>query len=248
MPDLVDQMTERLLAEAGIGPGMRVLDAGCAVGNLSRMLAERVGPAGEVVGLDHDPALLAVARTRLADLPNVSFVEADLLALPADLGRLDAVAGRRVLMYLPDPAAAVAGLAGLLRPGGIAAFQENDTTLGPGSSRPLPLHATVHRWIWGTVEREGADPRIGFRLPQLLAAAGLAVESARAEAVVETASQPRPVGPILRAMLPRIAATGVADPAEIDPETIDQRLAEELRAADATWVGELVFSVWGRRR
>lgn len=47
-------VTERLFREAGIGPGQRVLDLGSGVGDVSLLLANIVGPAGEVVGIERD--------------------------------------------------------------------------------------------------------------------------------------------------------------------------------------------------
>src|SRR6185369_2200391 len=64
-----DPATRRLLADAGIGPGMRVLDVGCGVGDSSRLVAALVGPGGAVVGVNADPGVLAVARGRPAAAP-----------------------------------------------------------------------------------------------------------------------------------------------------------------------------------
>ena len=52
--EMVRPITRRLFVDAGIGPGMRVLDLGCGVGDVSLLLADLVGPTGEVVGVDRD--------------------------------------------------------------------------------------------------------------------------------------------------------------------------------------------------
>src|SRR5690242_2433541 len=72
-------VTERLLREAGIGPGQRVLDLGSGVGDVAMLAARLVGPSGEVVGIERDSRSIARARTRIADakLLNVSFMECD---------------------------------------------------------------------------------------------------------------------------------------------------------------------------
>ena len=50
-------------------PGQIVVDCTVGAGGHSRLLAERVGPTGRVIGLDQDAAMLELARPRLADLP-----------------------------------------------------------------------------------------------------------------------------------------------------------------------------------
>src|ERR1700722_3576073 len=51
---LLHPFTERLMKNAEIGPGMRVLDLGCGAGDVSMLAAELVGPSGSVVGIDRN--------------------------------------------------------------------------------------------------------------------------------------------------------------------------------------------------
>src|SRR3954452_22356543 len=69
--------TERLFRAAGLAPGMRVLDVGSGSGDVALLAAGLVGPQGEVVGVDVDPAVLRVAagRAESLGLANVRFVE-----------------------------------------------------------------------------------------------------------------------------------------------------------------------------
>ena len=59
---ILKPITERLLREAGIAPGMRVLDLGCGAGDVALLAAEMVGPNGAVVGIDRNDDALAAAR------------------------------------------------------------------------------------------------------------------------------------------------------------------------------------------
>ena len=61
---LLDTFTTQLFAEAGIAPGMKVLDVGSGAGDVALLAARFVGPTGAVVGVDANPAILAVARQR----------------------------------------------------------------------------------------------------------------------------------------------------------------------------------------
>jgi ubiquinone/menaquinone biosynthesis C-methylase UbiE len=247
--DIVGGMTERLLVDAGLRAGMRVLDVGCGRGDVSFLVARLVGDRGQVLGIDRDARPLAVARERARELgfTSVTFAEGDLNALPPEHAGFDAVVGRRVLMYQPDPVEAVRGLVRALRPGGRVIFQENDSTMVPASLKPLPLHERVHRWMWQTVEREGANLHMGFDLPSVLELAGLTVEHVRAEAVVQTPKMHSGGAIIIRAMLPRIVQHGVATEEEMDVDTLDQRLLEERGKANATYVGDMVFGAWARK-
>lgn len=245
---------QRLLLDAGVGAGMRVLDVGSGWGVVSFMLASLVGAGGQVVGVDRDASALAVARERARELGlgTVSFVEADLSALPREgtlspkHGPFDAIVGRRVLMYQRDPIEVIRQLTRVLRPGGLVVFQEHDATMVPASVTPLPLHERVHGWMWRTVEREGANTHMGFDLASVLERAGLSVVQVRAEAIVQTPTMPPTTSTIIRAIMHRIVQQGVATEAEIDVDTLDERLAAERKAANATYVGDMVFGAWAR--
>src|SRR5918912_3663027 len=75
-----EDATLRLLDRIGLAPGMRCLDAGCGPGETMRLMAERVGPAGRVVGVDADAALGAQALAMLhgAGHRQCEFAAADL--------------------------------------------------------------------------------------------------------------------------------------------------------------------------
>jgi ubiquinone/menaquinone biosynthesis C-methylase UbiE len=244
-----DALTERLLRDAGVGPGLRVLDAGCGHGRATCVAARLVGGQGRVLGLDRDASLLEVARQQASELglSNVSFAQGDLCLVGAEHGSFDAVVGRRVLMYQRDPVAAIVGLARAVRDGGVVVFQELDSTMGRGHVVPLPLHDCVRGWIWSMLEREGADVHMGLHLASVLERAGLSVEHVRAEALVYTPKAPQRVAAMIRAILPRILACGAASEEEVDVDTLDQRLADELGSTNATYVGDLLFGAWARK-
>ena len=93
----------------------RVLDAGTGTGAFAFAVAPHVA---EVVGVDLVPELLAEARKRAHDFPNVNFVEGDVTSIPSDLGAFDLVASVRTLHHIRRPEVAVAELTRATRPGG----------------------------------------------------------------------------------------------------------------------------------
>src|SRR5262249_51602570 len=140
-------LTRQLFVAAGIGPGMRVLDVGCGVGDVSFVAGELVGPGGTVVGIDRDPAAVALARERAAaaGLRHVRFEVGDACAPPVE-GKFDAVVGRLILLYLGDVPAALRRLAALVGPGGRLVFQEMVMT-GGRSVPPLPVFSRMMGWL-----------------------------------------------------------------------------------------------------
>lgn len=245
--NIVDEMTWRWLDDAGVGPGMRVVDMGCGPGVVTAELAQRVGDGGHVYAVDRNPQMLDHARERCADLglTNVSFIEGTFeLATPE--GRpVDAVVGRRVLMYQTDPVAAVRAVTRVVRPGGLVWFHEHDATIVPGDT-PLPLHDRALGWLHAMLQHEGANLRMGHELFGVLRDAGLAVDQVRAEANLLTPESGYPIGWIIQQILPRLTQPGIVTEAEVDAETLDDRLAAERAEVGITRVWELVFCAWGR--
>jgi trans-aconitate methyltransferase len=113
------------LEEAAGRPDPLVLDLGCGPGSLAVRLLSRL-PAATVVAIDADPLTLALGQAAFADLPGLSFVDADLRvpgwSAALDLPRQpDAAVSTTALHWLTEHALAAlyAELAGLLRPGGL---------------------------------------------------------------------------------------------------------------------------------
>jgi SAM-dependent methyltransferase len=96
--------TERFFREAGIGPGQRVLDLGSGVGDVAMLVGKPVLPSGEVVGIERDERSLALARARAREARhlNVRFIRSDVTEISSDQ-LFDAVVGRFILQFLPDP-------------------------------------------------------------------------------------------------------------------------------------------------
>lgn len=105
-----------LVDRVEVAAGERVLDAGCGRGACLFPAAERVGPSGEVVGVDLSPAMVELVAGR--GLPQVSVSVGDAQAPGFPGGSFDVVLSGFVLRMLPDPAAALSAYARLLRPGG----------------------------------------------------------------------------------------------------------------------------------
>ena len=148
---IYESATRQLFEAAGISAGMRVLDVGSGAGDVALLVADLVGPTGEVVGVEIAPESIALATERASDAGVASSVRfvARRPARPRRSTRapFDAVVGRWVLMYQPDPVALLRRLAGMLRPGGVVAFQESDLLAMHRPYPPAPLHEQLHAWM-----------------------------------------------------------------------------------------------------
>src|SRR5713101_10149597 len=171
---LIAPYTERLFREAGIEPGHRVLDLGSGMGDVSMLVAGLVGASGEVVGIERDATSIerAQARVAAAGLRNVSFLNVDVNNIVTDRP-FDAVVGRFILMFLPDPIFVLRSVSRLVRPGGVLAFQEPSWIPMLALGDRLPLWSCVLRSIHETLLRSGANPEMGLALYTLFQEAGL---------------------------------------------------------------------------
>jgi demethylmenaquinone methyltransferase/2-methoxy-6-polyprenyl-1,4-benzoquinol methylase len=107
-------------------PQARVLDVATGTGLVARELVRRYGCS--VVGLDQSPEMLGAARARLAGDPalaaRVTLVEGEAERLPYGDGEFDHLTFTYLLRYVEDPAATLAELARVVRPGGRIAMLE----------------------------------------------------------------------------------------------------------------------------
>jgi SAM-dependent methyltransferase len=115
VPALFAQWGPVVAEAAGVGRGERVLDVACGTGALTLAVADRVGPAGSVVGLDANPEMLAVARRKPTA---IEWVEGRAEAPPLPDASFDAVVSQFGLMFFDDRAGALRQMMRVLRPGG----------------------------------------------------------------------------------------------------------------------------------
>ena len=106
----------------GLASGDVVLDVGCGTGQSLIQLSDRVGPGGQVIGVDVSPLLLDMARHRTALFPQVRLIGADAQTLDLTDASADAVFSRFGIMGFRDPEAAFANLRRTLRPDGPLSF------------------------------------------------------------------------------------------------------------------------------
>lgn len=115
VPALFQEWPIRVVDAARIQRGERVLDVACGTGILARKVAERIGDAGTIVGLDINDGMLAVASRQA---PQIEWRQGKAESLPFDSGSFDAVVSQFGLMFFEDRQAAVHEMVRVLKPGG----------------------------------------------------------------------------------------------------------------------------------
>jgi SAM-dependent methyltransferase len=248
---MIDRISERYMREAGIAPGMRVLDLGSGMGDVALLAARIVGPEGHVVGLDRSPALLAAARQRIRDLGvgNVDLVEGDVTRLSELDGQsFDAVVGRLILMHVAHPAAVLRDAAALVRGGGPVVAMEYDTAW-------LPSHPAVALWdetvtmLRAALVHAGMHARMGLELRRAFLEARLAAPELRSEQDLGGGmrwSGYDMLAETVRASLPLIEAAGLGTAEEIDVDTLAPRLRAAVVAAGAVAASPVLVGALGR--
>ncbi|GEB50574.1 MULTISPECIES: class I SAM-dependent methyltransferase [Streptomyces] len=163
LPDREERFRVMLdMVEAFAGPAPRVLDLACGTGTISARLLERL-PKATAVGVDRDPALLAIARGTFAGDSRVEFRSADLndpewtAALPA--GPFDAILTATALHWMraAELRALYGQLAGLVREGGV--FLNADHMPEEGTPR---IDAAVEAHAEAQRERKKAEGQLDW--------------------------------------------------------------------------------------
>jgi hypothetical protein len=190
----------------------------------------------------------ARARARAAGLGNVAFEVGDLPSF--DPGRtFDALVGRLVLMYLPDPAAALAHLLRFVRPGGVVVFQEMEMSLAR-SVLPGRVFEANAGWVRETIRRAGFEVDMGSRLSPTYQRAGLPRPEMHLEGRVDAGAGSAAydlMAQTVRSLLPTMDRLGVATPSEVDVDTLAARLEEEVCGGGGVVMLPPMIGAWARK-
>jgi precorrin-6B methylase 2 len=245
----LEDLTADVLRRAGIESGMEVLDLGCGVGDVSVLAATMVGELGAVLGIDRAASSVETARRRAAALGmrNVRFETAELDAFDS-AERFDAVIGRFVLLYQPDPIAVLRRFRNLLKPNGIIAFQEMDME----TASQVPTSETftcILSWILGGFKAGGAELNMGSKLLGAFLNAGLPRPTMIAASRAESGPDSKVyaiLAQIVQSLLPLVERTGATTAEEADTGTLAERLRQDAVANESVTFWPRLVGAWSR--
>ncbi len=167
------------ILDAGLAPGMTVLDLACGPGFISRLIAAELGPEGRVLGIDLNDRLLGIAQKTAAHWnasggeprAGLSFKKADVYDLGLAENSVDFVYARFLFQHLERPLDALAQIRRVLKPGGRLIVADTDDALfslypEPPALKPLMETAAQAQ------RRRGGDRRVGRKLAYYLKRSG----------------------------------------------------------------------------
>jgi ubiquinone/menaquinone biosynthesis C-methylase UbiE len=245
----LEDLTADVLRRAGIESGMEMLDLDCGVGDVSVLAATMVGEFGAVLGIDRAASSVETARRRAAALGmrNVRFETAELDAFDS-AERFDAVIGRFVLLYQPDPIAVLRRFRNLLKPNGIIAFQEMDME----TASQVPTSETftcILSWILGGFKAGGAELNMGSKLLGAFLNAGLPRPTMIAASRAESGPDSKVyaiLAQIVQSLLPLVERTRATTAEEADTGTLAERLRQDAVANESVTFWPRLVGAWSR--
>ena len=246
--DALVPLTERMLSGAGIGIGARVLELGCGSGDVTMLIAKRVGSTGEVIAMDRSETQTAAAAERLtsAGYHNVKFAVAEMDRFEP-VGKFDAIVGRFFLIYVANPEATLQKVAAWLRPRGHMAFLEMDLFRGVRSHIWPPASPKTNQaieFIGDVMLDAGIHPHMAARLPSMLSYYGEVHTEISAPLQFGAHSIELPLEAV-RSVIPMARKLGRAD---ADQHDVDSLLSAELATRDdhTVTIPPLSVAAWVR--
>jgi ubiquinone/menaquinone biosynthesis C-methylase UbiE len=238
--------TGAVLDRIGLRPGMRCLDLGCGAGDVTFELGRRVGPGGQVIGVDMDEVKLDLARRSAAEqgLTGVEFRVMDVYEW-SEPDSYDLVFCRYLLQHLRRPVAVLGTMWAAVQSGGVILVEDADFA----GSFCDPPNEGFDFWVEAyqrVLEKHGGDPLLGRKLHRYFTEAGIPAPELTVVQRADTRGEAK--------TLPHSTIEATADP--IISEGIAS--ADQVRAALASLAGAAadpgsvfgsprIFQAWSRR-
>ena len=241
--------TRRALDRVALTPGARCLDAGCGPGETMRLMAERVGPTGRVIGVDVDATIGSEAVRMLDDAGHrqCEFRRVDVSCEDIPGAPFDLVYARLLLYHLPERVAVLRRLWNAVAPGGHLLVQDYDLR-AIGVLPALASADEMARVIVAAFTAAGCDVHVGSRLPELFARSGIGPPDG-----TDVAGRLERFGVgqalltgVYRSLMPTAIARGITDEARATA-LLAETERDASRFGDRAMMWPLLIGAWRRK-
>jgi SAM-dependent methyltransferase len=245
-------LTTRYLRMAGLTQGMSVLDIGSGLGHVSQIAAEIVGPSGRVVGVERNEAAVTEARRRTSSegfSDHVRFERADLDDFDT-VEKYDALIGRFILMYQPDPAGTLRRLLPFVRPDGIVMIHELDFSDLDASFPVCEIWNKAFALPGKLLRAGGLHDNFGRQLVRIFLDAGLPWPDAESSTL--TGGKPGSaifswLSSAVQSIAPQLATLGIELPADVPADEGLTAILEQAVLQSGSLVrGAGQYGAWAR--
>ena len=130
-----------IMARMNVQEGDKALDVCCGTADWTIALANAVGPAGEVTGLDFSEGMLEAGRPKVQAYPNVKLIQGNAMELPFPDNTFDVVTIGFGLRNVPDYLTVLKEMNRVLKPGGMIACLETSQT-------EIPVYRQLFRFYF----------------------------------------------------------------------------------------------------
>ncbi len=245
---LFENETLTTLEHAGIKQGMKCLDLGCGLGDVSFMMSKLVGPKGSVVGLDTNENLikLCVERAKKNHTRNATFAVGDVYDTKLKKNSFDLIFSRFLFQHLKEPERAIKEMVSLAHRDGIIATEELDH--GSWISYPPIASLEKLRQVYvNLLKSGGVDELVGRKLYNFFCMAGLRSKASAYSICLPLDREPFNMIGILMAevLRPRIMKAGLMTDNEFDEMVKDLR--KHMKDPTGIMLYALTFRVWGTK-
>ncbi len=223
----IERLRAWMLAAGDVRRGETCVDVGSGTGTMTRRLAGLTGPDGRALGIEPNGMLRVVAEARAAEVDSTAeFCQGLATEIPMPDESVDVLWCERVLQHVPEPQAAIAEFARVLRPGGRALLLDSDHE----SRVESEMDPAVARAMTVAFMSQLANPSAARHIPRQAMGAGLHVDpDVGSSALVFTHEQ------LMASHLHRLAAEQAVADGLITSEQAEEALRRQAEGARAGW-------------
>lgn len=172
---LFESSAKNSLIKAGLRPGMKCMDVGCGIGNISKLMSDMVGNKGTVLGTDIEKKYVKYCNNNIKS-KNIKFVQDNILQTNIS-ETFDIVYSRLMFVHLKDKLKAIKSMMRFTKKNGTVIIQELDHAPNSWLSYPnKPCVEHLRKIYVKLIKKTGGDPLSGRKLYELFLDEGLKTE------------------------------------------------------------------------